>query len=117
MNLKLSGEEIDALLQVLSRGLVLIRSACQVGDSKRAEVIADALHNLPHLLRERDPAWSAEEFRNALPRSSRPHLSGSAGLTDLWPQGHGYTRRFDLVGKRRTARTRLTERAVQAEKQ
>lgn len=34
-------------LHILHRGLVLIRQACQCGDVRRAEAIADALHNLP----------------------------------------------------------------------
>lgn len=37
-------------MQLLHRGLVLIRSACQCGDTGRAEAIADALHNLPLIL-------------------------------------------------------------------
>ena len=104
MNLKLSGEEIDALLQVLSRGLVLIRAACQAEDSQHAEVIADALHNLPHLLREPDPAWSAEEFRKLFLDPAVRIYPDLQELRALWPRKHGQTRRFNLVGKRSARR-------------
>ena len=54
MNGALSPREIDALLEVLHRGLVLIRLAACGGDAERAEAIADALHNVPRLLKEGD---------------------------------------------------------------
>jgi hypothetical protein len=52
MNPTLSTAEVDALLEILGRGLVHIRLLAGAGDSQRAEAIADALHNLPALLRE-----------------------------------------------------------------
>ena len=63
MNPALSTREIDACLEVLHRGLVQIRLAA-IGDAPRAAAIADALHNLPHLLsvgHERE--WSIATFR------------------------------------------------------
>ncbi|MBK8252957.1 MAG: hypothetical protein IPK82_09840 [Polyangiaceae bacterium] len=44
----------DGYLRLLHRGLVHIRYACQSGDIKRAEAIADALHNLPLSLKRPD---------------------------------------------------------------
>jgi hypothetical protein len=52
MNPKLSGQEVDALLDVLESGLLRIRMAGLGGDAERAEAIADALHNVPRLLKE-----------------------------------------------------------------
>jgi hypothetical protein len=54
MNQTLSAAETDALLEVLERGLVHIRLLAGSGDCQRAEAIADALHNVPRLLREGD---------------------------------------------------------------
>ena len=64
MNPALSSREIVACLEVLYRGLVAIRLAAMAKDAARAEAIADALHNLPHLLSvgaERE--WSIATFR------------------------------------------------------
>jgi hypothetical protein len=64
MNSQLSPRAIDACLEVLYRGLVQIRIASQDGDNERAEAIADALHNLPHLLLEGDRrGWTVAAFR------------------------------------------------------
>lgn len=57
MNTKLSPAAVDACLEVLYRGLVKIRIAAQDGDAARAEAIADALHNLPHLLMDGGSRW------------------------------------------------------------
>ena len=60
----LSAQEIDALLRVLERGLVLVRLAAGAGDAARAEAIADALHNVPRLLREGEKwRWTTGGFR------------------------------------------------------
>jgi hypothetical protein len=50
VNPNLSPSEVDACLEILHRGLVEIRSSAAAGDCMRAEAIADALHNLPHLV-------------------------------------------------------------------
>lgn len=50
MNPNLTPEECDACLEILYRGLVRIRMAAMEGNVQQAEVVADALHNLPHLL-------------------------------------------------------------------
>jgi len=50
MNPNLTSEERTACLEILYRGLVQIRLAGIDGNAERAEAIADALHNLPHLL-------------------------------------------------------------------
>ena len=100
MNPKLSDDEISAYLQVLWRGLVLIRAACQAQDSKRAEAIADALHNLPHLLRERTPAWSPDEFRKLFIDPLVQSYPDLEELQSLWPQARGHTRRWEMVKKR-----------------
>lgn len=50
MNPNLSPAELAACLEILYRGLGSIRLAALDGDTARAEAIADALHNLPHLL-------------------------------------------------------------------
>jgi hypothetical protein len=52
MNPNLSVAQADALLEVLERGIVLIRLAAAKGDAVRAEAIADGVHNVPQLLRE-----------------------------------------------------------------
>ncbi len=64
MNLALSAAETDALLEVLRRGLIDIRSCAIDGDSEKAEAIADALHNVPRLLAEGDKwRWTIDGFR------------------------------------------------------
>ncbi len=64
MNPKLSESEKDACLEVLYRGLVQIRAAAGCGESELAEAIADALHNLPHLLSTVERTGrSVREFR------------------------------------------------------
>jgi hypothetical protein len=64
VNPKLSIAEHDACLELLERGLVYIRLAAMGGDAARAEAIADALHNLPRLLREGQKwRWSIAKFR------------------------------------------------------
>jgi hypothetical protein len=65
MNPTLSTAEVDALLEILGRGLVQIRLVAGAGDSQRAEAIADALHNLPTLLREGHRwGWTVTGFRD-----------------------------------------------------
>ncbi|WP_146649309.1 hypothetical protein [Labilithrix luteola] len=65
MNPQLSPEECAACLEILYRGLVQIRNLSAAGDSARAEAIADALHNLPHLLRTGPQrGWDVATFRN-----------------------------------------------------
>jgi hypothetical protein len=64
MNPALAAEEQDALLEILERGLVRIRLLAASGDAERAEAIADALHNVPRLLREGQKwGWTIEYFR------------------------------------------------------
>ncbi len=64
MNPNLSTAEIDALLEVLYRGLNLVRLAALHGDAEKAEAISDAIHNVPPLLREGHQwGWSIEAFR------------------------------------------------------
>jgi len=41
-------------MRLLHRALVLIRCACEAGDCRRAEAIADAVHNLPIELDDED---------------------------------------------------------------
>ncbi len=43
MNASLTNAEVEALLEVLDRGLIQIRLAGYAGDVARAEAIADAL--------------------------------------------------------------------------
>lgn len=65
MNPNLSAEEIDALLEVLQRGLILVRLAAMHGDAAKAEAISDAIHNVPPLLREgHEWGWSVDVFRS-----------------------------------------------------
>jgi hypothetical protein len=64
VNRALSDTDADALLEILYHGLVLIRLAALDGDAVRAEAIADALHNVPHLLKEGDErGWTVLGFR------------------------------------------------------
>lgn len=80
MNAALSKAETDALLDVLDKGLVLIRLAAMSRDAERAEAIADALHNVPRLLKEGDQwGWTNTAFREMFlaPLVERyPDLSG-----------------------------------------
>ena len=63
MNKTLTERQLDACLLVLGRGLVEIRLAAMAGDAARCEKLADALHNLPDLLREGDRrGWTIAEF-------------------------------------------------------
>lgn len=65
MNSALSTAETDALLEVLERGIVQIRLAAMAGDAARAEAIADALHNVPRLIREGHTwGWTVGGFRD-----------------------------------------------------
>ncbi|MGH7283493.1 MAG: hypothetical protein ACRELY_18360 [Polyangiaceae bacterium] len=64
MNPNLSSAEVDALLEVLHRGLILVRLAAMHGDAEKAEAISDAIHNVPPLLREGHQwGWSIDVFR------------------------------------------------------
>jgi hypothetical protein len=63
MNTKLKPSAFDACLEVLYRGLLCIRTAGWAGDAARAAAVADALHNLPHLLSNGDEhGWTVERF-------------------------------------------------------
>ncbi len=80
MNPTLSAAEMDALLEILGRGLVQIRLVAAAGDSGRAEAIADALHNLPTLLREGHRwGWTVTSFRDLF----------LAGLIERYPEFEG----------------------------
>jgi len=64
MNSYLTTAEVEALLEVLYRGLLEIRLAGYAGDAARAEAIADALHNVPRLISEGDRwGWSIANLR------------------------------------------------------
>ena len=64
MNAQLTAAETDAPLEMLDKALVQIRMATWQGDLKRAEAIADAVHNVPRLLCEGDRhGWTVSEFR------------------------------------------------------
>lgn len=81
MNPTIAAPEIDALLEVLDRGLVLIRLAAAGGDAKRAEAIADALHNVSRLLREGDRwGWTVAGFREMFLVPLVEHYPDLAGL-------------------------------------
>jgi hypothetical protein len=56
MNPALTEAQTDALLAVLYEGILRIRLAAGAGDSVQAEAIADAIHNVPFLLKE-GPEW------------------------------------------------------------
>jgi hypothetical protein len=80
MNPTLSTAEVDALLEILRRGLVQIRLVAGAGDSQRAEAIADALHNVPTLLREGHKwGWTLTGFRDVF----------LAGLIERYPEFEG----------------------------
>ncbi|HSQ65571.1 MAG TPA: hypothetical protein VLM85_20265 [Polyangiaceae bacterium] len=81
MNPTLSAQETDSLLEVLHRGLILIRLAAAGGDLVRAEAIADALHNVLRLLREGDKwGWTVAEFRERFLRPLIERYPDLAGL-------------------------------------
>lgn len=85
-NPNLSPAETDACLEVLYRGLVQVRMLATGGDAERAEAIADALHNLPHLLSRGDQyGWDLTMFRSLFldPLIERfPDLAGLAQPLD-----------------------------------
>lgn len=63
MNKSLSDEQIDACLLVLYHGLLAIRVAGYRGDARRCADLADALHNLPDLIRDGEHrGWTMEQF-------------------------------------------------------
>ena len=63
MNRALTDEQKDACLRVLYEGLIAIRMAAWHGDAALCDEIADALHNLPDLVRLGDEqGWSVEDF-------------------------------------------------------
>jgi hypothetical protein len=65
MNPALSAAEMDALLEVLDRGIVGIRWLAGRGDAKRAEDVADALQNVPRLVNEgQKRGWTLADFRS-----------------------------------------------------
>jgi hypothetical protein len=89
MNPELTPEECVACLEILYRGLVQIRLAAMDGNAQRAEAIADALHNLPHLLsvgheRGWDVATFAELFLEPL-ADRYPDLAGLSQPLDELP--------------------------------
>ncbi len=89
MNPALSEPEVDTCLEVLYRGLVEIRTAAEGGDSARASAIADALHNLPHLLSKRGNGWTLAEFRELFLAplvESYPDLVGLKEWLDHLPE-------------------------------
>ena len=84
MNEKLSSPALDACLEVLARGLVQIRMAVQSSEHERAEAIADALHNLPHLLVDGDRrGWTIAEFRQLFLADLSHQYPDLAGLDQL----------------------------------
>ena len=77
-----------ACLEILYRGLVQIRVAGMEGNAPRAEAIADALHNLPHLLSVGHKyGWDLTTFKELflIPLGQKyPDLAGlSRPLDDL----------------------------------
>lgn len=71
-------------LQLLHRALVLIRFACQGGDTQRAEAIADAVHNLPlHL----GNAEQLRQFRDFYLQPLVERYPDLRELTELLPNG------------------------------
>jgi hypothetical protein len=52
VNPELSEEELEALLDVLVRGLCSIRRAAGMGKAREARAIAEALHNVPAVLKK-----------------------------------------------------------------
>ncbi|MBI5534592.1 MAG: hypothetical protein HY898_17835 [Deltaproteobacteria bacterium] len=63
MNRTIEEEQFDACLGVLYQGLIAIRLAGWAGDATRCAQIADALHNLPDLLRTgHSRGWTVEQF-------------------------------------------------------
>jgi hypothetical protein len=80
VNPDLSSAQADALLEILERGVVRIRLAAAAGDAALAEAIADALHNVPRLLREGHKwGWTVAYFQDVFlaPLIERyPDLSG-----------------------------------------
>jgi hypothetical protein len=86
VNPNLSPAEGVACLEILYQGLLLIRSAGWTGDAARAAAIADALHNVPHLLTlGQAPGWTVETFRDLYlePLIERyPDLAGLAQPLD-----------------------------------
>jgi hypothetical protein len=80
MNPTLCTAEVDALLEVFARDLVQIRRVAGAGDPRRGEAIADALHNLPTLLREGHRwGWTVAGFRDVF----------LAGLIERYPEFEG----------------------------
>jgi hypothetical protein len=80
MNPALTEDKTDALLEVLYQGIIRIRLAARAGDSLQAEAIADAIHNVPFLLREgHEWGWSIDVQREVflIPLAERyPELAG-----------------------------------------
>lgn len=91
MNENLSAAEQSTCLEVLYRGLVSVRLAALDGDTARAEAIADALHNLPHLLSVvgQERGWNIAGFREMFldPLIERyPDLAGLTQTLDGLPR-------------------------------
>jgi hypothetical protein len=83
----LSASEADALLEILERGLVRIRVLAGAGDSERAEAVADALHNVPRLMREGHKwGWTVAGFRDVF----------LAGLIERYPEFKGLRQPLEL---------------------
>lgn len=89
MNPNLTPEECAACLELLYRGLVQIRLAGMDGNAQRAEAIADALHNLPHLLSVGHKyGWDVATFKELFlkPLAERyPDLAGLSQPLDELP--------------------------------
>ena len=101
MNASLTNAEVEALLEVLHRGLIQIRLAGYAGDVARAEAIADALHNVPRLIIRRRPMGLVDR-----------RCSGRSFSTDLTkryptPLQASRNRLTDATGKVSNERPRL----------
>lgn len=82
MNPNLTPDECAACLEILYRGLVQIRPAGMDGNARRAEAIADALHNLPHLLSAGHKyGWDVATFKEPFLKPLRERYPDLAGLS------------------------------------
>jgi hypothetical protein len=74
MRSTLTQAEKSALTEIMYRGFVAIRIAGWAGDAAKAAAIADALHNVPHLVSGRE-GWTLEVLRKDFLRADARHRS------------------------------------------
>lgn len=83
MNARLTDQRKDCCLRVLYEGIVAIRMAGGGCDAERCTQIADALHNVPDLVRVGDTRGWSVDWRGRASRRVEGHPASRRGQREL----------------------------------